>query len=72
MTFCYRAVIILLLSSGSWGAAAAVVQEDAHDLERKVDQVFAAYDRPDSPGCALGWGANLNRGPGRGQGNWLG
>src|SRR5882762_4955347 len=54
MTFCYRAVIILLLSSGSWGAAAAVVQEDAHDLERKVDQVFAAYDRPDSPGCALG------------------
>jgi CubicO group peptidase (beta-lactamase class C family) len=55
MAFCYRAAIILLLSSGSLvAAAAAAVQEDAHDLERKVDQVFAAYDKPDSPGCALG------------------
>ena len=42
MAFCYRAAIILLLSSGSLIGAAAVVQEDAHDLERKVDQVFAA------------------------------
>jgi len=24
------------------------------DLERKVDHVFAIYDKPDSPGCALG------------------
>jgi CubicO group peptidase (beta-lactamase class C family) len=23
-------------------------------LQRKVDQLFAAYDKPDSPGCALG------------------
>jgi CubicO group peptidase (beta-lactamase class C family) len=54
MAFYYRAVIMLLLSSGSLAAAAAVAQEDAHDLERRVDQVFAVYDRPDSPGCALG------------------
>lgn len=48
----YRAVIMLLLASGSLVAAAA--QENSRDLERKVDQVFADYNRPDSPGCALG------------------
>jgi CubicO group peptidase (beta-lactamase class C family) len=29
-------------------------QSDDAALQRKVDQVFAAYDKPDSPGCALG------------------
>ena len=52
MAFYYRAVIMLLLASGSLVAAAA--QENSQDLERKVDQVFADYNRPDSPGCALG------------------
>jgi CubicO group peptidase (beta-lactamase class C family) len=26
----------------------------AQDVERNVDQIFAAYDKPESPGCALG------------------
>jgi len=52
MAFYYRAVIMLLLASGSLVAAAA--QENSQDLERKVDQVFADYNKPDSPGCALG------------------
>ena len=52
MAFYYRAVIMLLLASGSLVAAAA--QENSQALERKVDQVFADYNRPDSPGCALG------------------
>jgi CubicO group peptidase (beta-lactamase class C family) len=33
---------------------AAEAQTDDSALQRKVDQVFAAYDKPDSPGCALG------------------
>jgi CubicO group peptidase (beta-lactamase class C family) len=32
------------------GAAA----DDSAELNRKVDQLFAAYDKPDTPGCALG------------------
>jgi CubicO group peptidase (beta-lactamase class C family) len=32
----------------------AVAQTDDSAIQRKVDQVFAAYDKPDSPGCALG------------------
>lgn len=34
--------------------SAAFAQTDDSALQRKVDQVFAAYDKPDSPGCALG------------------
>jgi CubicO group peptidase (beta-lactamase class C family) len=40
--------------TGSLVAAAAFAQKDAADLDRKVDQVFAAYDKQDTPGCALG------------------
>jgi CubicO group peptidase (beta-lactamase class C family) len=36
------------------GAFASVAQVPAGELEKKVDAVFAAYDKPDSPGCALG------------------
>ncbi len=35
-------------------APASFAHQDASDLQRRVDQVFAAYDKPDSPGCALG------------------
>jgi len=35
-------------------APAMFAQSDDSVLQRKVDQVFAAYDKPDSPGCALG------------------
>lgn len=47
-------VAIPLLFAGALGAASSFTRNDSSDLERKVDQVFAAYDKPDSPGCALG------------------
>jgi CubicO group peptidase (beta-lactamase class C family) len=50
----FRNTAILLLSVGSFAAPACFAQQNAGDLERKVDQVFAAFDKPDSPGCALG------------------
>jgi len=53
MTNFHRAAIILC-SACSLAAAASDVQQDAADLDRKVDQVFAAYNKPDTPGCALG------------------
>src|SRR5580704_8313500 len=49
---CRAAVIIVFALSLT--ARASFAQQDASDLQRKVDQVFAAYDKPDSPGCALG------------------
>lgn len=49
-------IAILSLSVIVLAAAVAVErqrnQQDA--LEHGVDQIFAAYDKPDSPGCALG------------------
>ncbi len=58
MTFFNRASTLLLFAGALVAAAAASfahrVEKDSDDLERKVDQVFAAYDKPDSPGCALG------------------
>ncbi len=53
MNLCRNAAIILL-SAGSLAAPACFAQQNAGDLERKVDKVFAAFDKPDSPGCALG------------------
>ncbi|HKW56628.1 MAG TPA: serine hydrolase domain-containing protein [Candidatus Acidoferrum sp.] len=35
-------------------AAAALARRDDLSMERKVDEVFAAYSKPGSPGCALG------------------
>ncbi|HLZ11408.1 MAG TPA: serine hydrolase domain-containing protein [Candidatus Acidoferrum sp.] len=34
--------------------ASAQDQDSLSSLNRKADQVFAAFDKPDSPGCALG------------------
>lgn len=51
---CFRRAAIVLVSVFSLSAPASFAQQDASDLQRKVDQVFAAYDKPDSPGCALG------------------
>ena len=31
-----------------------VASDDSAELNRKVDQLFAAYDKPDAPGCVLG------------------
>lgn len=47
-----------VISLVSFAAAVAVARNDKEKneeaLQRKVDQIFAAYDKPDSPGCALG------------------
>ena len=50
----FRRAALILCSICLLAAAAAFAQKDAADLDRKVDQVFAAYDKPDTPGCALG------------------
>src|SRR6266481_4311081 len=47
-------VAFLLFCACTFTAASSLAQKDGGDLERKVDQVFAAYDKPDTPGCALG------------------
>lgn len=49
-----RRAAVLLIFCGSATASTCFAQKDAGELERKVDQVFAAYNKPDSPGCALG------------------
>lgn len=51
---CFRRAAIVLVSVFSLSAPASFAQQDGSDLQRMVDQVFAAYDKPDSPGCALG------------------
>jgi CubicO group peptidase (beta-lactamase class C family) len=50
----FRRTAVILFSTCSLTAVTSFAQKDAGDLERKVDQVFAAYDKPDTPGCALG------------------
>jgi len=50
----FRRAALILCSICLLAAAAAFAQKDAADLDCKVDQVFAAYDKPDTPGCALG------------------
>jgi CubicO group peptidase (beta-lactamase class C family) len=51
----------LLMASATFGDGAKLERErgepskmPAGERERKVDQLFAAYDKTDSPGCALG------------------
>ncbi|HEX8836102.1 MAG TPA: serine hydrolase domain-containing protein [Candidatus Acidoferrum sp.] len=50
-----RSVAILSLSVIVLAAAIAVARKEKEDeaLERRVDQLFNAYDKPGSPGCAL-------------------
>jgi CubicO group peptidase (beta-lactamase class C family) len=50
----FRRAVVRLFFACSLIAPASFAQQDASELQRKVDQVFAAYDKPDSPGCALG------------------
>jgi CubicO group peptidase (beta-lactamase class C family) len=45
---------VSLVASVSFARRGAHQEKGAGDTERKVDQVFAAFDKPDSPGCALG------------------
>jgi CubicO group peptidase (beta-lactamase class C family) len=53
MSFFRRAAIILI-SACSLTAVTSFAQKEAGYPEPKVDQVFAAYDKPDTPGCVLG------------------
>src|SRR5580693_8404921 len=50
----FRRTAIILFSTYLLTAVTSFAQEDTGDLEPKVDQVFAAYNKPDTPGCALG------------------
>ena len=43
---------VLLLSAGF--PAASVAARQTGELEARIDSIFAEWDRPDSPGCALG------------------
>ncbi|MGA2098741.1 MAG: serine hydrolase domain-containing protein, partial [Candidatus Acidiferrum sp.] len=49
----FRRAAILFLAVISLAADPSFTQQDP-GIERKVDQVFAQFDKPDSPGCALG------------------
>lgn len=53
MAIFLRAFFLMLFA---WPAIAAALSDSRNtaDLERQTDRIFAAYDRPDSPGCALG------------------
>jgi CubicO group peptidase (beta-lactamase class C family) len=46
-----RLVAVIL---GVFLALPANVPEPSTNVEQRVDQLFAIYDKPDSPGCALG------------------
>lgn len=46
----FAAIVILAL--GFFITVPAALAADAN--QRKVDQIFAAYDKPGSPGCAVG------------------
>jgi CubicO group peptidase (beta-lactamase class C family) len=52
VTFFRRA--ITLVCTISLSAAPSLAHADAVELNHKVDQLFAAYDKSDSPGCSLG------------------
>jgi CubicO group peptidase (beta-lactamase class C family) len=49
-----RVAAFILVSAFSLTTPAVFAQQNAAEVQRKVDQVFAAFDEPDSPGCALG------------------
>src|SRR5262245_58621067 len=48
-----RSFVLVLLSALILTPVAAIGQS-ADGLASKVDAIFAQYDKPDSPGCALG------------------
>jgi CubicO group peptidase (beta-lactamase class C family) len=49
-----RSAAVALLCLSSLLVAAGFARRDEDPVQHKVDQIFAAYDKPDSPGCALG------------------
>jgi CubicO group peptidase (beta-lactamase class C family) len=49
----FRRAAILVLAAISLAATPSFAQQNP-GIERKVDQVFSQFDKPGSPGCALG------------------
>lgn len=54
MTLLRRVAVAASLVAALFIAVAVYGRHEESPLERKVDGVFAAYNKPDSPGCALG------------------
>src|SRR5271163_888754 len=54
MTLFRRVAVVFIFTGALVAPASFPQQKDSSEMERKVDQVFAAYDKTDSPGCALG------------------
>src|SRR5271156_5352909 len=54
MTPFRRAATLFLVTLSILAAVPCFAQQDAPRVIQTVDQVFAAFDKPDSPGCALG------------------
>jgi CubicO group peptidase (beta-lactamase class C family) len=46
--FVYLSIVAIFISSS------ASAQDSSNNLNAKVDAIFSQYDKPDSPGCALG------------------
>lgn len=51
---CWVLTLAVVVLEGALGVAAAAAEAGADELGQRVDRVFAAYDKPDTPGCALG------------------
>src|SRR5262245_51822172 len=51
LNYIYLSIAALFLA---FSASAQEGGKDANSLNAKVDAIFAQYDKPDSPGCALG------------------
>lgn len=49
-----RGAAILLISACLVFVVGCSTQKTSSNAERQVDKIFSAYDKPDSPGCALG------------------
>ncbi|MFN2411648.1 MAG: hypothetical protein ABR535_01140 [Pyrinomonadaceae bacterium] len=45
---------LVLLALGIGAAASAITADDDASLAKKVDELFSQWNKPDSPGCALG------------------
>lgn len=50
----FRGAVLVFVCVACIGAAVSVARENSADIESRADKVFAAYDKPSSPGCALG------------------
>lgn len=54
MMFRLSGPLTVLLAMGSLFAATVSAEGSATNQAQEVDKIFAPYDKPDSPGCALG------------------